>query len=221
MDAEPEPERQLQAQVVNLGLVGVAAAERLPSTSPVALRCECGRRWCRLHILVTRTEYDRHALGFRRLFVAPGHGTGAGPVTHVDDRFALVDLDAPRPVLVEVLGIEDCPYTDLTAQLVEEIAGRLEVDIASRQTIVATPSAATRLRFLGSPTVRVNGVDVEPGAGVRCDYALGCRLYRTASGTARMPAAEWIGAAFAAAASGWPTRSGGGVRGESAPAAAR
>ncbi len=34
-------------------------------------------------------------------------------------------------------------------------------------------------RFLGSPTIRVDGPDVEPGAERREDIGLKCRLYRT------------------------------------------
>jgi hypothetical protein len=200
MRAGIEPERQLQAQVVNLGLVGLAAAERRSTRSMIALRCECGRRACRSHVLVTRAEYERLGRGFARLFVVPGHGAESGVLRHANDRFAVVDLLAAKPVLVEILSIEDCPYADVSTQLVELVALRLEVEIDMRSTVVDTPGAAARLRFLGSPTVRVNGVDVEPGAPVRCDFALGCRLYRTQSGPARVPAADWIGTAIAAAA---------------------
>ncbi len=47
---------------------------------------------------------------------------------------------------------------------------------------VASVDEAEQLRFLGSPTVRVNGHDVEPGADSRTDFTLACRIYRTASG---------------------------------------
>lgn len=195
-----EHDRRLESQIVNLGLVGVSGA------GLVALRCECGQRGCRARILVSRAEYDRHARGFRRLFVAPGHGSNAGTVTPVNDRFAVVDLEVPQPVLVEVLSVDDCPHVGAAELLVEAIACRLDIDVSLRRTVVATPNAASRLRFLGSPTVRVEGVDVEPGAAARCDYALGCRLYRTASGPAPLPAVEWIGAALTAATSGWPAQ---------------
>ena len=100
-------------------------------------------------------------------------------------------------LVVDVLGMERCPFTEATVLLVEAVACRLDIPVAVRTTVVATPAAALRLRFLGSPTVRVEGMDVEPGASVRCDYALGCRLYRTLSGLSRMPASEWIAAALA------------------------
>lgn len=114
---------------------------------------------------------------------------------------------------MDVLSTEGCPFGEAAALLVESIACRLGVPVAVRSTVVATPQAAVRLRFLGSPSVRIEGADVEPGAAVRLDYALVCRLYRTASGPSRLPSAEWIAAAL--------TGSGGGALGEDAPAAAR
>jgi hypothetical protein len=55
-----------------------------------------------------------------------------------------------------------------------------------------------RERFLGSPTLRVDGVDVEPGAGDRTDFGLKCRVYRTAEGLSGCPADEWVLAALTA-----------------------
>ena len=50
---------------------------------------------------------------------------------------------------------------------------------------VADLDAATELRFLGSPTVRVNGRDVEPGAELRREFVLSCRVYQTEQGVRR------------------------------------
>jgi hypothetical protein len=55
-----------------------------------------------------------------------------------------------------------------------------------------------RLRFLGSPTVRVDGRDVEPGADERDEFALACRVYRTQDGLRGQPDPEWITAALRA-----------------------
>ncbi len=51
---------------------------------------------------------------------------------------------------------------------------------------------AERLRFLGSPTLRIDGVDVDPTASGRTDFGLKCRLYRTDSGQKTLPTEEWI-----------------------------
>ncbi|RMF77913.1 MAG: hypothetical protein D6744_10750, partial [Planctomycetota bacterium] len=47
---------------------------------------------------------------------------------------------------------------------------------------IATPDDVQRLRFLGSPTVQVDGVDIEPAARSRTDYVMSCRLYDTPDG---------------------------------------
>jgi hypothetical protein len=53
-------------------------------------------------------------------------------------------------------------------------------------------AAAQRERFLGSPTVRVDGRDVEPGAEQRDDFGLKCRLYRLPTGLRGAPLDEWV-----------------------------
>lgn len=61
---------------------------------------------------------------------------------------------------------------------------------------------ARRLRFLGSPTVRVDGRDVEPGADERSDYVLSCRIFRTEEGLRGQPNERWIRKALLTAAGG-------------------
>jgi hypothetical protein len=62
---------------------------------------------------------------------------------------------------------------------------------------VATPEEAEHQRFLGSPTVRVDGRDVEPGASERSDYGLKCRIYRSEElGQSALPPERWIRAAL-------------------------
>ncbi len=51
---------------------------------------------------------------------------------------------------------------------------------------------AERERFLGSPTLRVNGRDVDRSATQRSDYGLKCRLYHTESGIVAAPPNEWV-----------------------------
>ena len=57
---------------------------------------------------------------------------------------------------------------------------------------VETPEDAERERFLGSPTVRIDGEDVDPTAQDRNDFGLDCRLYRTEEGLVRTPPESWI-----------------------------
>ncbi len=57
---------------------------------------------------------------------------------------------------------------------------------------------AERHRFLGSPSVRVNGHDVEPGADDLDTFVFACRIYRTADGLRGTPSEKWIQAALRA-----------------------
>ncbi|MBS1879563.1 MAG: hypothetical protein JST31_08625, partial [Actinobacteria bacterium] len=76
----------------------------------------------------------------------------------------------------------------------------VEADLELRR--VESIEEAEHERFLGSPTVRVDGVDVEPGADERTDFGLKCRIYRTGEGASGAPPRAWIEAAIAAAGSG-------------------
>lgn len=100
-------------------------------------------------------------------------------------------------VRVELLYFDGCPsYLRLLPRLrhlVAEVGGDPQ-QILLRA--VETVEAADELRFLGSPTVRVNGEDVDPAAGSRTDFGLKCRLYRSERGRSGMPPEEWIRAAL-------------------------
>ena len=66
-------------------------------------------------------------------------------------------------------------------------------------TRVEMPEHAGQARFLGSPSVRVDGRDVEPGADARTDFAMKCRLYRNDEGQSGVPPRAWIAGALHAA----------------------
>jgi hypothetical protein len=94
--------------------------------------------------------------------------------------------------LVEILYFDGCPNHEGALALVEKVAGEIGVEADIRPVEVPDPESATRLRFLGSPTVRVGGRDVEPGVDERTDYALSCRVFRTEQGYAGQPDEQWI-----------------------------
>lgn len=79
---------------------------------------------------------------------------------------------------VEVLYFEGCPHYEATIDLVRDVLTETGVDADVREVEVRDHEEATRLRFLGSPSVRVAGVDIEPGARSSSDFALGCRIYQ-------------------------------------------
>ena len=105
---------------------------------------------------------------------------------------------ANAPV-VEIFFFEGCPNYEGARELAEQVAAELGAEPDLRLVNVETADEARRLRFLGSPTIRVNGHDVEPGADDRSDFALSCRVYRTDSGFNGQPEESWVRDALAAA----------------------
>lgn len=91
---------------------------------------------------------------------------------------------------IELLYFEGCPGHERLLPALHEVAARHGVELTERR--IETADDAERRRFLGSPSVRVNGVDVEPGAQERTDFGLRCRLYRSPGGLRPAPPLEWI-----------------------------
>jgi hypothetical protein len=61
---------------------------------------------------------------------------------------------------------------------------------------VETEEQAEQLGFLGSPSVRVDGVDVEPHARPATGNGMRCRVYQVSGRLDGAPALEWIQAAL-------------------------
>jgi hypothetical protein len=101
---------------------------------------------------------------------------------------------------VEILYFDGCPNYAHARELVQTAAEELELDVQIELVEVDDPGRAAELRFLGSPTVRVNGHDVEPGADEREEFTFSCRIYRTDGGIVETPEPHWIVEALAARA---------------------
>ena len=93
---------------------------------------------------------------------------------------------------VEILFFRECPNYLPAVERVQEalLVERISAEVKH----VEVPDAATAAAqgFLGSPTVRVNGIDVDPSA--RSGGAIGfcCRTYTGASGREGAPSTELI-----------------------------
>jgi hypothetical protein len=99
-------------------------------------------------------------------------------------------------VTIELLYFDGCPNHEALLPRLREIVAGADVSAEVELRRIADDDAARRERFLGSPTVRVDGHDVEPGAELRADFGMKCRLYRTATGLSGQPAEEWLRAAM-------------------------
>lgn len=84
---------------------------------------------------------------------------------------------------VEILYFEGCPNSDAAFARVREAVASESAAADVRMVEVRDTDDAMARRFLGSPTIRVDGHDVETDARLRRDYGFLCRTYRTPAGT--------------------------------------
>jgi len=97
---------------------------------------------------------------------------------------------------IEFLYWEGCPsYPEARELLGEVLAERqIEADVTVRE--VRSQAEAEELRFPGSPTIRVDGRDVDPD-GATARPALICRIYRKPEGgVSPVPTREQLEAAL-------------------------
>jgi hypothetical protein len=81
------------------------------------------------------------------------------------------------PMQIEVLYFDDCPNHLPTVERINSVLREESCRADVREVLVQDVSTAERMKFLGSPTVRVNGIDIEPAAKDRRDFGLMCRCY--------------------------------------------
>ena len=92
---------------------------------------------------------------------------------------------------VEILYFDGCPTYVAADEAVREVLSDEDIEAGVELVAVNTNQEAQRLRFPGSPTIRVDGRDPFP-VPERTGYALGCRMYATPEGLKGSPTAEML-----------------------------
>ena len=73
---------------------------------------------------------------------------------------------------IDLLFSPRCGVTKTTLMLVKAVLSELGMEASISEVIVNTELMARDLRFLGSPSIRVNERDIEPGAEELHNYGL-------------------------------------------------
>jgi hypothetical protein len=93
---------------------------------------------------------------------------------------------------IELLYFDGCPgHAELRDRL-PRLLEQAGVDASIEEQLIDSEDSARRERFLGSPTLRVDGHDIDPTAEDRNEYGLRCRLYPTETGLQRTPPDAWV-----------------------------
>jgi hypothetical protein len=84
-------------------------------------------------------------------------------------------------VRIEFLFWEGCPSHPEAKELLENVLAERRIDVPIEMHEIRTNEEAVANAFPGSPTIRIDGRDVDP-AGAEEPPALTCRVYRYPDG---------------------------------------
>lgn len=85
----------------------------------------------------------------------------------------MISSDRISNMKVDLLFAPECSSREETVSSVNEILSELSPQTEIRITIVDSSQKAQDLKFPGSPTIRVNGEDLEPDVDKSMNFGLG------------------------------------------------
>ncbi|HEY4751715.1 MAG TPA: hypothetical protein VIH37_00415 [Candidatus Limnocylindrales bacterium] len=93
---------------------------------------------------------------------------------------------------VELLWFAGCPNHLEARELLEDVITDVAPGTPIEEIEASDAAVAAAFKFPGSPTIRVDGRDVDPGYQDPGDYTPRCRLFRTPDGMRGLPPRAWI-----------------------------
>jgi hypothetical protein len=103
-----------------------------------------------------------------------------------------LSIASDEPVWIEILAREDCPGRGMAIAVVERAVAETGVHARIEVVDVTSEEQAYERRIPGSPTVRVEGRDVDQRLNGRAEFTLADRVYRTDRGLAGWPDGAWV-----------------------------
>ena len=101
---------------------------------------------------------------------------------------------------IEFLWFEGCPNHEEALRQLREVMAENGIEEEVTSIDLTDADTANQYCFPGSPTIRIDGRDIEPGFVDPGDYTPRCRLYQSPRGLVGVPERSWIGAALQSAA---------------------
>jgi len=79
---------------------------------------------------------------------------------------------------IEFLYFEGCPNHEIAMQHLKDALSEASLDANIEIITVEQPEDAVRNRFLGSPSIRIDGKDLEIEEDASTEYSMRCRRYK-------------------------------------------
>ena len=102
---------------------------------------------------------------------------------------------------IRFLYFQECPNSEPALELLKRVLSEEDVTDPVKKVEVTDVAQAARERFLGSPSIQIDGLDIEVSR--RSDAPCsGCRLYQTEQGSSGIPTVAMIRSAIRSAKTG-------------------
>ncbi len=93
---------------------------------------------------------------------------------------------------IQLFHFDDCPSYERALGNLNEAMRQQGLADAVEMVRVTSVEDAHAKHFLGSPTIRIDGTDLEASSAHERPFGLGCRLYQEGHRTAGWPSVELI-----------------------------
>jgi hypothetical protein len=91
---------------------------------------------------------------------------------------------------IDLLYFNGCPSWQKALENLQTLIAEEHLDVSIRLVEVNSDQEATTRKFLGSPSIQVDGVDFWPEE--RDTFSMSCRVYRTSEGLRGWPSIEML-----------------------------
>ena len=93
---------------------------------------------------------------------------------------------------IEFLWFDGCRNYQHARNLLRVSLKARDLKVRVHNVIVTDPEIGAEVLFPGSPTIRIDGIDVDPGHQDATEFTLRSRLYPTSEGLRGLPGTVWI-----------------------------
>jgi len=93
---------------------------------------------------------------------------------------------------IELFYFEGCPNYEPTKRLLRQVMAELGISTEITSVNVTNEEHAKAMKFLGSPSIRIDGRDIEIEENESTTYSIRCRVYHTETGLSGVPAKQLI-----------------------------
>lgn len=126
---------------------------------------------------------------------------GEGYLDNIGEILVTINQTKRKFITISILLVNGCPGAVFAEKYINDIIAKEGIDADVNFLFIDNDKDAGKLRFIGSPTIRVNGVDVEKGFKDTGAFGINGRTYQIDGKPSNHPSKSMIEAAIKSALS--------------------